>query len=564
MTVNELTEKVIAGIKPEWDDLHKIRYVYIEVGKVIARDTDFFFSVDNKLEESNLSVEEIKKIYESEDGREMAVICKSAAMILKKIYDRLGIESWLVKSNNNFQELIRDDEKLDTIYHWFLAVKDGDKIYFLTLNTDLPNIQMGLETEHFARPIQYIREIKGEKIQVYSGEEIKESVVPRDVLFQVDKDIGYIKHQYQYNQDGKKTREFSYQYDDAGLAMLRDSLRGEQLYFELEMQDTLLNREGLKFVGADGKKKTLLNYKYKDLTPEDWELWKRKFCKLIIDRIEELLGYELNVIPYVDSPDWNYDVWLMRLCVTLQQEIFNFYDPNGKEDHKDVYIDVTDFKFSKWSSSIKKKFNYKGKSYDYNNILVMIDRMNAMVQSIGPNMDIYGFFKMFRLLEYNFIPKEHIMENCVDEHGYLNNSYIANKFQKLFVKVFSCNQEITDFNKMGYSEQVVIIKKIIEYFFPEITKANSNNFIDYNEKYSPVANRIHIYPIKSKSTGEYSIVFNIIGESRYDDYYFLYDLKNNTFGVCDIFDISLDYEIISDRMKDRMTTEDVEWMGIKK
>ena len=89
MTVNELTEKVIAGIKPEWDDLHKIRYVYIEVGKVIARDTDFFFSVDNKLEESNLSVEEIKKIYESEDGREMAVICKSAAMILKKIYDRL-------------------------------------------------------------------------------------------------------------------------------------------------------------------------------------------------------------------------------------------------------------------------------------------------------------------------------------------------------------------------------------------------------------------------------------------------------------------------------------------
>jgi hypothetical protein len=59
-------------------------------------------------------------------------------------------------------------------------------------------------------------------------------------------------------------------------------------------------------------------------------------------------------------------------------------------------------------------------------------------------------------------------------------------------------------------------------------------------------------------------VFNIIGQSRYDDYYFLYDLKNNTFGVCDIFDISLDYEIISDRMKDRMTTEDVEWMGIKK
>ncbi len=564
MTVNELTEKVIAGIKPEWDDLHKIRYVYIEVGKVIARDTDFFFSVDNKLEDSNLSIDELRKIYESEDGREMAVICKSAAMILKKIYDRLGIESWLVRSNNNFQELIRDDKVLDTIYHWFLAVKDGDKVYFLTLNTDLPNIQMGLETEHFATPIQYVREIKGQKIQVYKGEKINESVVPRDVLFQVDKDIGYITHSYNYDRNYQKTKESTLQYEDAGLAMLRDALKNEQLYFELEMLDTVLNKEGLTFTGADGKGKTLLSYKYKKLTPEDWELWKKKFCKLIIDRIEELLGYHLNVIPYVDSPDWNYDVWLMRLCVTLQQDIFNFYDPKGLEDHKDVAIDVSDFKFNKWSNSIKKKFGYKGKPYDYNNILVMIDRMNAMVQMVGPDMDIKSFFRMFRMLEYNFIPREHIVENCIDELGYLNNSYIANKFKKLFVKVFSCNQEITDFNKMGYSEQVVIIKKVIEYFFPEITKANSDIGIDYNDKYSPVANRIHIYPIKHKETGEYSIVFNIIGLNRYDDYYFLYDLKKNTFDVCDIFAISLDYEIISERMKDRMSTDDIEVMGIKK
>ena len=141
MTVDELVTKVVSGIKPEWDTLHRIRYVYIEVGKVLCRDTDFFFSIDEKLGDKSLSVDEIRRIYESSEGRNMAVICKSAAEILKKVYDRLGIESWLVRSNNNFQELIRDDKLLDTIYHWFLAVKDGDKVYFLTLNTALPNIQ---------------------------------------------------------------------------------------------------------------------------------------------------------------------------------------------------------------------------------------------------------------------------------------------------------------------------------------------------------------------------------------------------------------------------------------
>ena len=117
---------------------------------------------------------------------------------------------------------------------------------------------------------------------------------------------------------------------------------------------------------------------------------------------------------------------------------------------------------------------------------------------------------------------------------------------------------------MGYSEQVVIIKRILEYLFPEITVDNSSKMEDYDNKYSPVANRIHIYPIKNRNTGEYAIVFNIIGENRYDDYYFLYDLRTNEFGVCDIFDISMDYIIISDRMRERMSAEEVEYFGAQK
>jgi hypothetical protein len=326
MTIDELVEKVVSGIKPEWDTLHIIRYVYIEVGKVLCRDTDFFFSIDNKLGDDNLSVEELRRIYDSPEGRNMAVICKSAALILKRIYDRLGIESWLVRSNNNYQEIVRDNQVLDTIYHWFLAVKDGDKTYFLTLNTDLPNIQMGFETEHFATPIQYVREIKGQKIQVYKGEKINESVVPRDVLFQVDKDIGYVKYSYNYDRKGQKTKDYSLQYEDASLAMLRDALKGGKLFFELEKYETPFYQQLTNFVGADGTTKSLMVDGYKSLTKEDWDIWKRLFCQFVADKIDEIIGYDLNVIPRPSNPQWNYESWLLRLCATVQDDIFRYYD----------------------------------------------------------------------------------------------------------------------------------------------------------------------------------------------------------------------------------------------
>ena len=564
MTVDELVDKVVSGIKPEWDTLHRIRYVYIEVGKALSRDTDFFYSIDNKLEESNMSVDEIKRIYESSEGRNLAVICRSAALILKKVYDKLGIESWLVRSNNNFQELIRDSKTLETIYHWFLAVKDGDKVYFLTLNTDLPNIQMGFETQHFGTPIQYMREVQGKKIQVYQGEKINETVIPRNVLFQVDKDIGYVRHSYNYDRNFRQTKEYTLQYDDSALAMLRDAVKGEKIFLELERYETPFYKELNTFIGADGKEKTLLGYGYQELTQEDWEIWKKIFCQFVINKIEELLGRELDVIPYVSNPQWNYDAWLFRLCSVIQDDLFKMYNTEGIEDLRDVRVDVENFNYKKWSLDLKKKFNIKSKNYDYHNILLLMDRMNALLEKIGPHFTPQGFKVMFDLINYNFIPAEHIYENNIDENGMLSNSYIANKFEKVFAKVFGCNEGIDAFNRMGYSEQIVVIKRILEILFPEITYDNSCRIEDYNGKYTPVANRIHIYPIKRRDNGEYAVVFNILGESRYDDYYFLYDLRTNTFGVCDIFDISMDYIIISDRMRDRMNAEDVEYFGTQK
>ena len=91
--------------------------------------------------------------------------------------------------------------------------------------------------------------------------------------------------------------------------------------------------------------------------------------------------------------------------------------------------------------------------------------------------------------------------------------------------------------------------------FPEINKNNSYMLKEYNDDYNAISNRIQIYPIKNKRDGYFSILFNIIGNP---DYYFFYNAKNNTFRVSNALDIYNDYIIISNRMWNRISIDDLE------
>ena len=100
MNVNEIVNRVVFSVKKEWSTLEKIRFVYLETGKYLVKDTDFFFSMDGKLDDYNLSLEELADIYNNENPLESnKVICRSSALILKKIYDRLGIKSKLEQAD---------------------------------------------------------------------------------------------------------------------------------------------------------------------------------------------------------------------------------------------------------------------------------------------------------------------------------------------------------------------------------------------------------------------------------------------------------------------------------
>ena len=270
------------------------------------------------------------------------------------------------------------------------------------------------------------------------------------------------------------------------------------------------------------------------------------------------MGYELNILPSLDNKHWNYDAWLSNLCVLIQYDMFLSFNGNVRDDFSDIYIDVSNFKYNKWSKQVKSKFGISYNKYDYNNLLVILDKLNALVNCVKSDGKSGNFNELFSGLAYHFIEPNNLYENNISDDGYLSNYYIANKFNKVFAKIFSCNELVTDFNYMGYAEKVAIIKDVLVMMFPEINKNNSSMLEGYDDNYNAVLNRIQLYPIKNKHDGHYSILFNVLGDDKNSDYYFFYHTRKNTFTVSNGLDIYNDYIIVSNRMKNRISVEDLE------
>lgn len=561
MTINEAVDFIIKGVKDEWSALEKIRYVYLELGKILYKNTDFFFSVDNKLGDKNLTIEEIEKIYDDKkDSGDLKVICRSAAYILQKVYDILGIKSELIKSNNNIINYEDEDkDKSLEINHWFLAAYDEDgKAYFLTLASDLPYIQMGMQTKHFATNIPYTKTQKnGNVIQVYCGDEIKHTVLKDEQLRKIDVNIGYLKNYYNYDENYRLSNNVSLNYTDAAIAMLANELKGNKLYYDIEIQNTRFYKKLMEFRSAD-KELSLYGKKLDSLKKEDWDAWVKRLCKLVHKKIEQMIEYKIYIKTYYNEENWNYKEWLNDICVQLQRHLFRIL----KNNHPELYI-TGDFNYSKWSRSMKKVIQSETGIYDIDNILLMLDKTNILVSSIELGQPTEKFMKVFTLLAYHFLNRNYVLESDVNGKK-VTNKYISHKFSVLFKKIFSCNEGPTEFNKMNYSEQTVIIKLMLEKMFPELNVANAIIGDNYDEQYTVIQNRIQVYAVKNKTSDEYAFIFHIVGDKSnkdfyddaFDDCYYFYNPKENVFKVTNILNIGNDYNIISNRLKTRI--EDME------
>ena len=194
------------------------------------------------------------------------------------------------------------------------------------------------------------------------------------------------------------------------------------------------------------------------------------------------------------------------------------------------------------------KLNFE--EFDYDNVILIIDKMNALVSFVDRGHFNHHFSVLLNSLAYHFIHRENLFEESLIG-GKVSSKYIAHKFKKLFTVIFDCNNTVGLLSDMSYSEQIVIIKLILERMFKELNKNNSS-LDDYDDNYSAVFNRIQLYAIKHKKSGEYSVIFHILDDGTYVDTYYYYNPKTNEFKLANIFDIYSDYVIVSNRLKTRI------------
>ena len=339
-----IEDDIINSIKPEWNKDEIIRYVYLYIGKIISKNVDFFYSLGRKLEYKNYSFDRLKRTYESKRITNLSVICKSSAIILKRIYDRLGIESELMETVDYNQ--FTDEETKETldVHHWFLCVTgENNKKYFLTIIPDLFFIQFNMKTKHFANRIDYYREVDGKKTQVYKGPEIKNTVLTEEEIEKIDEKIGYIVPYYIEEKNDKRKRYNGY--DDIFIDYLKMYSRKNSYLIELGYDTDFF--------------KDITNYKVNNLTIEEY-LNTQKFEMNEIDKWIEYIKERASFYGHDPEQDKDVNGKIKALRKTLENKDakkyrnvigqlgINFVDEKYKID-ENGYCSLT---------YIEKKFEY--------------------------------------------------------------------------------------------------------------------------------------------------------------------------------------------------------------
>ena len=489
-----------------------------------------------------MTYEQIKEAYESKTGINYKVICRSASEILKYVLNKVGIKADVIKQINRPINVTIKDKELN-IFHYFLVAYDQDKAYFMTLASDLPFIKQGMKTRLFANDISYKKvNADGVEEQVYEGDKINNTVLSDAELRAIDEKIGYINTFYNYDNDGHYKHDSYLQYNDASLLMLRDEMSYNKLYYKLEGQKTYFYSTLYQFVGDDDNLKTFSNDLFTDISEAEWNRWTKRLCIYVTKLLGQITKYDLQY----NFSDFNYDNWIKYICSSLQSSILLQANNNTYLGNLEDYDINNEFQYNKWSKKIKKDFNL-GNDYEQESIIQILDKTNSLANyHITRNGD---FNNLLNRLAFHFIRKEYVISK-EEQQTSISNTYIARKFRTLFNHIFQCNRTTNDFNGLEYSEQVVIIKEIIELMFPELNSTNSN-VSEYNMKYSATQNRIHVYPVKSMKNNVYS------QNNEYN-----LNLQNNTFDAVDILEIYNDYMIVSERFKNRL--EELEDSTLKK
>lgn len=547
----------------EWSKNVKLRYAYIELGKIVHKNVEFFYSLYDKLSYMNLDLDDFEAISHNPEFTDN-VMCRDSANMLKYIFDNTGISSEILQNyqvekyinlnNKGIRHLLEVNDELmlevlpsDSNYiknneilingkyqpifslvvdgkekkvakvpetrifelpHYFIMAEgDNAKKYFMTLNPDLASIQSQFSTIKFGTSIAYMLDGK----PVYCGEKQDASLMDEEELRNIDEYLGYLNSEF----DGKLLyhNEFIDKY-------LKKAFLRDEHYLDLLARDEENVFYGLiiNLLNDDKSDTECLSFNLANKTHADWSLIKKVICYETINKIT--IDNELEL----DSD------FVRLLFNKLEEEEYSVcLDLFNKklEEFPNRIIEEGLFSYQSIFSNIKVFFDiidkFQNRDFkDQNELKSLKNKFNNILKKIS----LY-------FVDRKYIPygKLHVGKN----DAIPSSEYIAHRLILSFNQIFDIGTK-TPFNEMHIGEQSGIIEKILEIVFANL-KANTKR-PDYDRNISAVKNRIISCSMLDPNTKEYKFLF-FIKNDKYDepmnhitnddDYgiAIVYDLKNN-------------------------------------
>ena len=244
----------------------KIRCLYIEMGKKLSKNPNFFYE-SNPLEQ--------KKIYDNYQNIEnREVICRSVVYLYSKLANDIGLKCRPIK--------------MDDTDHWALVYENGDKKYLINPMQDFYRVQLGFSTKNFC----HAKEYHGYSKEVFDS-------MSDDYLRKLDESIGYLNSgcyteeifeklsTEMRNKLGNHIVRTSDYYQDYYLKLLdlfrKDDMTVDDKMLEISKIDSDLEkhkdivRETLeKSIMSNQMKKTIHNLAYKKLIDKNFNIHKER------------------------------------------------------------------------------------------------------------------------------------------------------------------------------------------------------------------------------------------------------------------------------------------------
>ena len=590
----------------KWSKLQQMRFLYLELGKHLEKNTDFF--LNDKLDELSLTEEERKAVYNNDlllirdnDKRKKIyqIICKSAAIFLQTGLNKLGIV------NSKVHTILEEEG----IHHWFIVAQDDDKKqYFLTLAADLPFIKNNFPTEHFATEFPLFDENGNQVYTPYSLDDIRIELGKCSDFCRIinERKEGYgIKHEV-IGEDVLREIDTSICYESLydSLAYANTKVFTAMVSQELENNSKLTGMFIKCFGLTEGEFDPILNNRNPN-NLDDKNLFRPmselsednylKFREFLNDYVFKYL--KSNYPDFISNGNSNTEFLketLVNILNKVREENLEKENRRLEEERKakeennkkykpkktfccdEVIFDdnmsfndiiasnkglVGSIKFSSYfdvynvinsTYLIKKNFE---KYFDFTSKLAETDRLDEMaiydeqhVKIDKARNDILNKLEKtkeqlsIRRLNHYLHELSYVIEvkdDVVFPHDkFVPIEKVVKRFKLLFPKIMdmNCDTNITvsstNFSCQNYSEQIVIVKRILEMLYPDLShenctlpdeklensddneKKNDKGQKDKSNLYSAVENRINTYPLKDKESGEYCIGFTFFSAAN--------------------------------------------------